>query len=74
MSKRARLAILLAVVGMVLAGVGAWAGEIEQQARTVLEQHKEAVVTVSLVVKQRFSMMGHGLVTRRSPRWRPPAP
>lgn len=37
---------------------GARAGEIEEQARAILAAHREAVVTVQMVVKQKFSMSG----------------
>ena len=53
--------VLLAVwvAGAVLA-CAARAGETEEKARTVLENNRFAVVTVRIVVKQRYSMAGMG--------------
>ena len=55
MKTRARFVAVWVGLAVVL-GASAWAGEVEDQARAVLDQHKEAVVTVRLVVKQSFSM------------------
>jgi S1-C subfamily serine protease len=50
---------LLVAVGWAAAGA-AFAGVEEEQARAVLDQHKTAVVTIQLVIKQKFSMGGRG--------------
>jgi hypothetical protein len=52
----------IASLGLTLAifvqGVNAGAGEIEDQARALFDQYRPAVVTVTLVVRQKFSMQG----------------
>jgi S1-C subfamily serine protease len=54
-----KLSLLLpALMAVTLLAVTAAAGEIEDQARAVLEKNRTAVVTIKLVVKQKFSMMG----------------
>ncbi|MBI2423286.1 MAG: trypsin-like peptidase domain-containing protein [Candidatus Hydrogenedentes bacterium] len=45
-------ATLMAVCG------GLWAGEVEDKALAILEKSKDTVVTVELVLKQKFSMEG----------------
>ena len=45
-------------ISVLCAGVPAGAGELEDQARALFEQYRPAIVTVTLVVKQKFSMQG----------------
>lgn len=55
-----RYALFVVMTGLVLVCYSAGAGELEDQGRAILERHQKAVVTVQLVVKQKFSMGGMG--------------
>jgi hypothetical protein len=51
----------MAVGGIALYCATAFSAEgVESQGRAILEKHQKAVVTVQLVIKQKFSMMGMG--------------
>ncbi len=41
-----------------LCGAPAWGGEDEDKARALLEKHKESVVTVKMVIKQKYARAG----------------
>lgn len=56
----------LAVALILTCSLPATGETIEQQSLQVFEQHKGAVVTVELVVKQNFSMMGMGSESEES--------
>ena len=51
---------LFAVTIAALIPMAAWAGEDEDKARALYEQHQKAVVTVQLVIKQKMSFAGMG--------------
>lgn len=53
-----RHAVFAVMTALVLVCCAAGAGELEDQGRAILERHQKAVVTVQLVVKQKFSMDG----------------
>jgi hypothetical protein len=59
-----RLPICALVI--VFASYAATAETVEEKALAVFNQHKDAVVTVELVVKQHFSMMGMGSESEES--------
>ncbi len=55
------LSIQRKIMGLTLAVLicgGATAGEVEEQGRAILEKNKAAVVTVQLVIKEKFAMNG----------------
>jgi hypothetical protein len=53
-----RTSNLLFAFAMLLAAAGAYAGEDEQKARGLLDQHKKAVVTIKVVIKEKLSFEG----------------
>ncbi|MBI2435878.1 MAG: trypsin-like peptidase domain-containing protein [Candidatus Hydrogenedentes bacterium] len=53
-----RRTCLLWVAAFACLAARAWAGEVEDQGRAVFDKYKHTVVTVQLVVKQKFSMEG----------------
>jgi len=55
-----RHAVFAVMTALALVCCAAGAGELEDQGRAILERHQKAVVTVQLVVKQKFSMGGMG--------------
>lgn len=54
-----RISILAAAVCLCVGGVSR-AAELEDQGRAVLEQYQKAVVTVQMVIKQKYSMASMG--------------
>jgi len=64
MPSLARLSLCAVVI--LLVSYAATAETVEEKALTVFKQHKDAVVTVELVVKQHFSMMGMGSESEES--------
>lgn len=56
-----RFFVLLTLTAAVcLCALTAVAGEAEEQARAIFQKNKDAVVTVQMVIKQRYSMSGMG--------------
>jgi len=54
-----RTLVVFLVFGLVCS-VAAFAQSVEEQGRAILEKHQKAVVTVQVVVKSKYSMMGMG--------------
>lgn len=56
-----RLIVLLTLtVAMLSCAATVFAGEAEEQARSIFAKNRDAVVTVQMVIKQRYSMSGMG--------------
>ena len=55
-----RMMGLVTAVALAVGSVSVSADELAQQGRQVLDQYKECVVTINLVIKQQFSMSGFG--------------
>lgn len=57
---------LMVTVAMVCAASVSYAGDLENQARAVMDSYQKAVITVQLVIKQQYSMGGMGSQTEET--------